>query len=905
MTLKEFVKNIKNPYKLQDMLKWIYCKLINIEKEVEQITQNPINQDNIHIVKYINNYPSSEQSILTIELNNLPTYTISEIQSLWFVVYKWNSEVEEVDSIPQLITTNLYKVINTGKGTYGVGGIQLTQDNLLFISSTGLNLEDIENNPLTQIYTINDLGGLTVSEYINQLNPAFLFQDVNIAPRLIKVIEPGNEADYLFLPPGGLYGQGELQTTIGDFQLLNQNQSGGLSSNTPRDLPEDFQIYCTYNKSVNNSNSMLYRTDTDRGFDISPYIVGQKVFTTNWVGRINNTLIVMGKINSDTGNLFILSLRDCKIINNVLIPQDFSFKFLSQVYRNTSDIPFALHSAVLHRGYCYFATRTQSNNTTVPTQLFKINPYDLDDVTIKELDITGPYNGSTGVMQAYKNNLYLMVSTTIGAGNRFIKIDENLENPEILFTVGNIDSTKRVPRDSVFVIYNDEVYIPYVNNLAGNPANDQIGMFVYDLFKRTLSREAMHVIDNASPTKPSPHWISEFGGKIIFHTANNINSNKHLISIDATTLSLEGNGKINLPDGGITNNNSITRDGYIYLNSEYSLNNGYLYKVKYNDIPATIDFNQADSPIGFYSLGSLERDVNEETVISKTSQLFNDGNGINPFITTDDLNSLTLQEVLDNGNTANISVIVENGSGGYSNLTGGSVGAFSGDGNYSKINAGAGLEMGLSGGKTALLVPNDLTVPGDIQIFKLPKITGTLLSNTDKGISNGITPLGADIKIPNQYLPALAITDVFPVASQAAMLALSTAETGDVAVRTDINKSFILINNTPGTLSNWQELLSPTDSVTSVDGQIGAVNLSTVYQAILGYTAANDANVIHKTGDEVKTGTLGVADATTSGHAITKGQVEARVPNPMVILTQAAYDALTPPDANTLYFIRP
>lgn len=182
------------------------------------------NQNNIDVIKYINNYPSFEQSILTIELNNLPTYTISEIQSLWFVVYKWNSEVEEVDSIPQLITTNLYKVINTGKGTYGVGGIQLTQDNLLFVSSTGLSLEDIENNPLTQVYTISDLEDFTVSEYINQLNPAFLFQDVNIAPRLIKVIELGNEADYLFLPPGGLYGQGELQTVIGDFQLLNSNQ---------------------------------------------------------------------------------------------------------------------------------------------------------------------------------------------------------------------------------------------------------------------------------------------------------------------------------------------------------------------------------------------------------------------------------------------------------------------------------------------------------------------------------------------------------------------------------------------------------------------------------------------------------------------------------------------------------
>lgn len=51
--------------------------------------------------------------------------------------------------------------------------------------------------------------------------------------------------------------------------------------------------------------------------------------------------------------------------------------------------------------------------------------------------------------------------------------------------------------------------------------------------------------------------------------------------------------------------------------------------------------------------------------------------------------------------------------------------------------------------------------------------------------------LGSDAKIPSAQLPAIAITDTFPVASQAGMLAL-TAELGDVAVRTDLNKSFIL-----------------------------------------------------------------------------------------------------------------
>lgn len=95
-----------------------------------------------------------------------------------------------------------------------------------------------------------------------------------------------------------------------------------------------------------------------------------------------------------------------------------------------------------------------------------------------------------------------------------------------------------------------------------------------------------------------------------------------------------------------------------------------------------------------------------------------------------------------------------------------------------------------------------------------------------KGAVNGLATLGADQKIPSSQIPATAITDTFVVASQAAMLALSTAETGDVAVRTDINKSFILKGTDPSVLADWQELLTPTDAVISVNGQTGAVSLS-------------------------------------------------------------------------------
>lgn len=84
----------------------------------------------------------------------------------------------------------------------------------------------------------------------------------------------------------------------------------------------------------------------------------------------------------------------------------------------------------------------------------------------------------------------------------------------------------------------------------------------------------------------------------------------------------------------------------------------------------------------------------------------------------------------------------------------------------------------------------------------------------EKGANNGVATLDADGKIPATQLPSLAINDVFSVSSQAAMLALD-AQRGDVAVRTDISKSFILSAEPASTLANWVELLAA-DGVQSV-----------------------------------------------------------------------------------------
>lgn len=108
---------------------------------------------------------------------------------------------------------------------------------------------------------------------------------------------------------------------------------------------------------------------------------------------------------------------------------------------------------------------------------------------------------------------------------------------------------------------------------------------------------------------------------------------------------------------------------------------------------------------------------------------------------------------------------------------------------------------------------------------------GTVVTKST-GVSAGQVPVldGAG-KLANSVLPAIAITDVFVVASQSAMLAL-TAERGDIAVRTDLNKSFALSTENPGTLADWKELLTPTDVVLSVAGLTGAISASALKTAL-------------------------------------------------------------------------
>lgn len=97
-------------------------------------------------------------------------------------------------------------------------------------------------------------------------------------------------------------------------------------------------------------------------------------------------------------------------------------------------------------------------------------------------------------------------------------------------------------------------------------------------------------------------------------------------------------------------------------------------------------------------------------------------------------------------------------------------------------------------------------------------------------------------KLATSQLPAIAIGELFPVASQAAMLAL-TAQIGDVAVRTDLaNKRFLLLG-TSTTLADWKSIDDvAAGGVTTVNGQSGVVVLAAADVGALAASRLNAAN---------------------------------------------------------------
>jgi hypothetical protein len=143
------------------------------------------------------------------------------------------------------------------------------------------------------------------------------------------------------------------------------------------------------------------------------------------------------------------------------------------------------------------------------------------------------------------------------------------------------------------------------------------------------------------------------------------------------------------------------------------------------------------------------------------------------------------------------------------------------------------------------------------------------LDASQRGAASGVASLDANSKVPATQIPVVSFQSANVVASQPAMLGLSTAVVGSIAIRTDVSRNFILSGADPAVLGNWVELAVPT-SVTTINGIPGAYVTLTTDEIGEGtnnkyYTNTRARNAISATAPlnyNASTGTLTMTAAT-------------------------------------------
>jgi len=191
---------------------------------------------------------------------------------------------------------------------------------------------------------------------------------------------------------------------------------------------------------------------------------------------------------------------------------------------------------------------------------------------------------------------------------------------------------------------------------------------------------------------------------------------------------------------------------------------------------------------------------------------------------------------------------------------------------------------------------------GDVGLGNVPNTNCTVANNVENGT------------LPGNVLPPLSITSTYTASSEVEHLALTTEE-GDVVVRTDESRTYINNGGTAGTMGDYTELLTPGDTVQSVNGHVGTVVLDNDDIGLgnvpnTDFTSAVGSNTTHR---GLSNNPHGVdKDDVGLGNVINAPQVEKggdTMTGPLIVsdhgtpslaqVVNVCYGTGTPPAANT------
>ena len=182
-------------------------------------------QDNVDIKKSFSLRGFYDSTTILSKINNLPAYTVNDNQSVWFVGRELTLAVGDLDNPRPPATTNplilKYKMLNKGKGNYGVGQTQLTSSDIELVYSNEASLNDLETTVETDVISFTLTTGQTISQWLNTQSPAKLIQPQEDGYTIFKSTGTDNQS-YLWIGNSGTYGSGRTQSVQDNFQLLNE-----------------------------------------------------------------------------------------------------------------------------------------------------------------------------------------------------------------------------------------------------------------------------------------------------------------------------------------------------------------------------------------------------------------------------------------------------------------------------------------------------------------------------------------------------------------------------------------------------------------------------------------------------------------------------------------------------------
>lgn len=177
-------------------------------------------QDNIDIRKYVIIGAQDNLNTIISKINALPQYAVSEKQSVWFIATQGNRSIPGLYSPERVLK---FKMMNRGKGNYGLGATQLTANDIELVYSNEEALSDIETDPVTDIVNFGELDSeeQNISQWLNTQASEIVIQPQNEGYTLFQGMVDMLPTSYLWIGSPGVYGLGEQQSGHEDFQTLD------------------------------------------------------------------------------------------------------------------------------------------------------------------------------------------------------------------------------------------------------------------------------------------------------------------------------------------------------------------------------------------------------------------------------------------------------------------------------------------------------------------------------------------------------------------------------------------------------------------------------------------------------------------------------------------------------------